>query len=365
LPAAAGPPPTGAPTQAPTAVLAALRTESAPNTPAAAGPLASAAPADPTTGAEKGTAEAETEPAPATATQPAGNGAAGGPAERVVWDKDLMTLVYIPPGEFLFGAADTDPIAREDERPQMSVYLDGYWIDRSEVTVAQFQEFVSNTGYVTDAERGCCDGEYGEPGGLVYAPGPQYVGSANWRLPQGGGAQEASPRHPVVQVSWNDASAYCAWAGRRLPTEAEWEKAARGADGRLFPWGDDFDGQRLNFCDRNCTADWKVLADDAFPRTGPVGTFDRGASPYDVVDLAGNAWEWVSDFYDFRGHFRVPTANPTGLDEGVTHVLRGGSWLDTADRVRATSRHHNLPDARDNLSGFRCAVSTLPAPAGQ
>jgi serine/threonine-protein kinase len=279
---------------------------------------------------------------------------------RVVWQADRMTLVYVPAGPFRLGSADDDGAALEDERPQVSVYLDAFWIDRMEVSVAQFQDFVIDTGYATDAERGCCAGEFAQPGGLVYAPAAQHVRSANWRLPQGSGAPEASAQHPVVQVSWNDATAYCEWTGRRLPTEVEWEKAARGAEGLIYPWGDDFDGRRLNYCDSNCSAAWHGATDDTFARTGPVGVFVTGASPYDVLDQAGNAWEWVHDFYDFRGWQHIPTANPPGLESGLAHVLRGGSWLDAPERVRAAARASAAPDSRSNIAGFRCAVSVLP-----
>lgn len=281
-------------------------------------------------------------------------------ATRVVWSADGMSLAYVPPGPFLFGSADGDGAASDDEKPQVQIEMDGYWIDRTEVTVEQFQIFVDATDYETDAERGCCDGLYADPGGFVYSPDPLYVHNASWRLPQGSGAPEALPRHPVVQVSWNDAIAYCTWAGRRLPTEAEWEKAARGATGLIYPWGDEFDGRRLNYCDLNCSAAWHGTIDDTFPRTGTAGVFATGASPYDVLDLSGNVWEWINDFYDFRGYAGVPTANPPGLGSGLTHVLRGGSWLDPLERVRAATRASAVPDARNNLSGFRCAVSNVP-----
>jgi formylglycine-generating enzyme required for sulfatase activity len=279
---------------------------------------------------------------------------------RVVSAKDSMVVVPVPAGRFLLGSSDDDRAARDDEKPQVTVTLDGFWIDRTEVSFAQFQSFVAATDYQTDAERGCCSGSYRLPGGNVFSPDPIFVANANWLMPQGGGAPGAQPRQPVVQVSWNDAVAYCKWAGRRLPTEAEWEKAARGPGGFIYPWGNDFDGRRLNYCDKNCTASWHGNTDDSFARTGTVGVFVTGASPYDVLDLAGNVREWVNDFYDFRGYVRVPTANPPGLESGLTRVLRGGSWIDGASRVRAAARDFNVPDGRDNLSGFRCASTQQP-----
>ena len=290
---------------------------------------------------------------------PTGTAAAPRPT-RVVSAKDDMAEVNVPAGPFLLGSPDADRAARADEKPQLSVTLDGFWIDRTEVTVGQFQTFVAASGYRTDAERGCCSGNYAQPGGVVFSPDSIFVNNASWLLPEGGGAPGAVANRPVVQVSWNDAVGYCKWAGRRLPTEAEWEKAARGTDGWIYPWGNEFDGRRLNYCDKNCPAPWRSNTDDTFARTGPVGVFVTGASPFDVLDMAGNAREWVNDFYDFRGYRGVPTANPPGLESGLTRVLRGGSWIDPADRVRAAARDSNVPDGRDNLSGFRCAVTQLP-----
>ena len=284
---------------------------------------------------------------PPTPTEPA--------EKRQVWDKDAMTIVYIPAGEFLLGSSDDDPDAQEDEKPQQTIYLDAFWIDRTEITVAQFQDFVNQTGYVTEAEQ--------EGGGVVYSPDAVSVRSASWKLPQGGGAPPATGRQPVVQVSWNDARAYCEWAGRRLPTEAEWDKAARGTEGWIYPWGDQFDGLRLNFCDKRCGAPWRNADyDDTFARAGNVGIFPAGASPYDVLDMSGNVWEWVNDFYDFRGYYRFPTANPPGVESGTQHVVHGGSWIDTPDRVRVGARLALAPSARSNVTGFRCAVSASAVP---
>jgi len=275
-----------------------------------------------------------------------------------IWESDGMTLLYVPAGNFLLGSADTDPAAREDEKPQLSVYLDAFWMDQTEVTVGQFQEFVNAKSYVTDAERGCCQDKYAKSGGLVFSPDSVFVKSAYWKLPEGSGADPALPRRPVVQVSWNDAAAYCAWAGRRLPTEAEWDKAARGTQGLIYPWGNVFDGLQVNFCDKNCGATWHDRnVDDGFARTSNVGTFVKGASVYGVLDLSGNAREWVNDFYDFRGYYRYPTKNPPGPATGTLRVMRGGGWLDPAERVRASAREAAAPDSRNDVTGFRCAMA--------
>ncbi|MCC7359861.1 MAG: SUMF1/EgtB/PvdO family nonheme iron enzyme [Anaerolineales bacterium] len=323
---------------------------------------------------------APTQPAPsatlsasATATAPAASPTtattdAGTPTSapldtsRVVWPADDMTGLQVPAGSFLMGSTADDRGAQPDEQPRVSIYLDTYWIDRTEITVQQFADFVAATGYQTEAERGAGEGDFGSPGGLVYSPDGLYVRTANWRLPQGSGAPEANPRQPVVQVSWADAAAYCAWAGRRLPTEAEWEKAARGPDGRLYPWGGDYDARRVNACDSNCAAAWHSATDDSFARTSPVGVFATGASPYGALDLAGNVSEWVAAFYDFRGYADLATANPPGLETGLTRVLRGGSWLDTPGLLRAAARLSAAPEYRSNVTGFRCAASSPPPP---
>ena len=277
---------------------------------------------------------------------------------RKFWEQDGMTLLYVPAGNFLLGAGENDAEASEDEKPQLVVYLDAFWIDQTEVTVAQFQDFVTATNYQTDAERGCCAGKHAKPGGNVFAPWAYFVKSAYWKSPEGMVEPEALPRRPVVQVSWNDAVAYCKWVGRRLPTEAEWDKAARGTEGLIYPWGNAFDGSQVNFCDKNCAANWHDrTVDDGFERSGNVGEFSKGASGYGLFDMSGNVWEWVNDFYDFRGYYRYPTENPTGPATGEMHVMRGGSWLNPADRVRASAREADSPDSRNDAVGFRCAMS--------
>src|SRR6185436_8131541 len=129
--------------------------------------------------------------------------------------------------------------------------------------------------------------------------------------------------------------------------------------GLIYPWGNVFDEDRTSFCDKNCGATWRnVNYDDGAFRTSNVGIFPKGASPYGALDMSGNVWEWVNDFYDFRGYYRFPTANPPGLS-GTDHVTRGGSWADSVDRVRAPARDSDPPDGRNNVTGFRCATSAL------
>ena len=284
------------------------------------------------------------------------------PLNMVVTAGDQMTLVEVPAGAFLYGSSTADAEAEGDEQPQTTIQIDGFWMDRTEVSVAQFDAFVRATSYVTDAETGCCQGDMARAGGVVYvSEGPVFARNASWRLPEGPGAPEAQAQRPAVQVSWNDAQAYCECAGRRLPTEAEWEKAARGNDGRLYPWGNEFDGTFANYCDERCPINWKTQAfNDTFSRTGEVGTFVVGASPYGALDMAGNVWEWVSDFYDPRGYLLIPTANPPGIESGPTHSLRGGAWVDRRRELRAANRSDNTSDGRSNAIGFRCASTEKP-----
>jgi formylglycine-generating enzyme required for sulfatase activity len=230
-------------------------------------------------------------------------------------------MVYVPAGEFIMGSDEGD----SDERPVHTVYLDAFYIDKTEVTNAQYR---------TCVEAEAC----GAPSDTTYYDKADYA------------------QHPVVYVSWNDADAYCQWAGKRLPTEAEWEKAARETDGRKYPWGNTFDGGRLNFCDLNCESDHKdTEADDGYARTAPMGSYPAGASPYGALDMAGNVWEWVADWYDSDYYSQSPGRNPPGPDSGTLRVLRGDLWGSAPNAVRCANRHGGTPDFRYHSRGFRCA----------
>lgn len=263
---------------------------------------------------------------------------------------DGAVMVYVPVGEFMMGSEDGD----DDEKPVHSVYLDSYWIDQTEVTNEQFAQFVAETNYTTTAEE--------EGSGRVFDEDRWHsVEGVNWQNPKVPNSNlDGLIRHPVVQVSWYDAKAYCEWAGGRLPTEAEWEKAAQwdeeNQNARTYPWGNRFDGTRVNFCDRNCPFKWKDdTANDGYGEIAPVGHYPDGASPYGALDMAGNVWEWVHDWYDSDYYQRSPNKNPQGANKSDSRVLRGGSWGDNDNLIHATARFNLAPSFRVNSLGFRCA----------
>jgi formylglycine-generating enzyme required for sulfatase activity len=232
-------------------------------------------------------------------------------------DKDGMVMVYVPVGEFLMGSTDSDPMTQDDEKPQHTVYLDAFWIDRTEVTNAQYKKCVS---------AGACRAS-------SYANDSQFNGD----------------NQPVVGMDWNDAQAYCQWAGRQLPTEAQWEKAARGADGRIYPWGN-----------QPATCEYAVMDDVSGNGCGkghtawPVGSKPKGVSPYGALDMAGNVWEWVADWYDDKYYANSPSRNPQGPSSGQFRVMRGASLDNDPTCARAACRYSRTPVDRGNNFGFRC-----------
>jgi formylglycine-generating enzyme required for sulfatase activity len=223
-------------------------------------------------------------------------------------------MVLVPGGEFLMG----DDRGEEDEQPARRVHVDAFFIDRTEVTRGDYARCV--------AARAC-------------TAATQYPDAT-------------SARHPVVGVSWLDAAAYCRFAGRRLPTEAEWEKAARGSDGRRFPWGNEEDCDAANY--------GNFQGEGACEGRNPgrpveVGARPRGRSPYGVDDLGGNVWEWVQDWYGFDYYRHAPRRNPRGPRAGEGRVLRGGACCSMFVLPRVANRLRFDPRYRDADIGFRCA----------
>jgi iron(II)-dependent oxidoreductase len=227
-------------------------------------------------------------------------------APPTIRTEDGAEMVLVPAGEFLMGSNDLDM-----EKPPHRVYLDGFYIDKYAVTNALYERFMRATSRQQ----------------------PSFWTDSTFN----------GPTQPVVGVTWHDADAYCRWAGKRLPTEAEWEKAARGTDGRKYPWGDQWDPSRAN------------SAESKLGKTTPVGSYPSGASPYGALDMAGNVWQWVADWYDASYYQRSPARNPTGPESGQDRVLRGGSWDDVPVYLRAANRVNVTPAARHLLIGLRCA----------
>jgi len=247
---------------------------------------------------------------------------------------DGGAMIYVPAGDFLMGSTDADKKAADDEKPQHTVYLEPFWIDRTEVTNAQYAQFLIAAGGHTRTCGGhqCVEMKEGE--------------DADSHIVQRDGRYEAEAGfedHPVIEVTWHGAQAYCQWAGARLPTEAEWEKAARGVDGRMYPWGNSAP---------DCS---KEQYGDCSGETVPVGSRLAGASPYGALDMAGNVWEWVSDWYDASYYRTAPLRNPLGLPSGEKRVFRGGSWGYLPQFTRTTDRARNLPIYAGPNVGFRCA----------
>ena len=255
-----------------------------------------------------------------------------------VSEKDKMDEILIPAGEFIMGAED-DPEAKQvweggrsaPEIPSFKYTLPDYWIDKYEVTNQQWALCVA-------------DGACKDPVPGIYTPANYFT-------------DEKYANYPVTSISWYSASDYCKWAGRRLPTEAEWEKAARGTDGRMYPWGNEpVDGTRANFCDKDCP---RLIAnpnyDDGYPEMAPVGSYPKGASPYGVMDMSGNVWEWTST---------IIQAYPYNADDGredqsmrAERVWRGGPWSNGTWWMRSSIRYRSVPTYYISNLGVRCASS--------
>ena len=281
---------------------------------------------------------------------------------------DGLKAVFIPEGTFTMGSKDRIAGFAACSTPQRQVTLDAYWIDQTEVTVAAFRKFVEKTGYLTEAEKNDNSGwvwnfqynDWKKMGGRDSGP--------NWRRPQGGKKDATGIEdHPVVQVSWNDAAAYCEWAGGRLPSEAEWERAARGdGDNRIYPWGgNQVQGNLLNFGEKSfgCSL-CNVHLDDGYKFTSPVGSFPSGISPFGLFDMAGNVYEWVQDSYDGSSCYSGKSVtNPVAPEGGKFRIMRGGSYADYQDfywKLRVDNRWSRLESSSFADVGIRCVFDHEP-----
>ena len=232
-------------------------------------------------------------------------------------------MVYVSAGEFIMGSdPDVDPLTDElDELPQHEVFLDAYFIDKREVSNADYTKFVEATGHRNS----------------IFWDNPKFN----------------HPDQPVVGVTWGDAVAYAEWVGKRLPTEAEWEKAARGTDARIWPWGNEFDPTKCNFDDEG-KFDGHL---DGFAMAAPVDSFEQGASPYGALNMAGNVAEWVADWFDTDYYAVSPAVNPKGpATSGMgKKSWRGASWFAGSDQMRCAFREYDDIVASGQILGFRCA----------
>lgn len=221
--------------------------------------------------------------------------------------EDGSILIEIPAGEFKMGGGD----GQNEETIMRAIYLDKYYIGKYEVTVGQYKKYCNDVGKTMPVQ-------------------PEWNKRDNY---------------PVVYVRWNDAKAYCDWAGLRLPTEAEWEKAARGTDGRKYPWGNKWNSSKCNSEEQG----------DNYTNTSPVGSFPSGVSPYGAYDMFGNVWEWCNNWYGRDYYGSSPTSNPTGPSSGSSRVLRGGGWYNGGFSCRYCIRFSDPPYHCDYASGFRPA----------
>jgi eukaryotic-like serine/threonine-protein kinase len=255
-----------------------------------------------------------------------------------------MTLVFVPAGEFTMGSDADDALAecqkfRSDcqrrwftnEEPPHSVNVDAFWIDQTEVT---------NRMYALCVEAGVCQ----EPTSTGSDTHSSYYGNPEF------------DNYPVIYVDWSMAKTYCEWADRRLPTEAEWEKAARGENASVYPWGDTFDGSLVNFCDTNCSSPLTNKSfNDGFADVAPVGSYPSGKSVYGALDMAGNVWEWVSSLYEPYPY--DATDGRENLTSSDLRVLRGGTWIYDDILVRSAYRRQGNPSSPYSYIGFRCSRS--------
>jgi formylglycine-generating enzyme len=278
-------------------------------------------------------------------------------------------MVQVPGGEFRMGSEDSFAYPEDGEGPTREVELSPFWIDACAVTNARFGAFVDETAYVTEAERfgwsfvfgGLLPDDFAPTEAVALAPWWRKVGGADWLHPEG---QESNlderAEHPVVHVSWNDADAYCGWAGKRLPTEAEWERAARGGlDGKVFPWGDELEPEgehRMNVWQGDFPA--TNALEDGYLGLAPVGAFEPNG--FGLHNMTGNVWEWTRDWFHPTFRQRDRRHDPPGPVRGTHKVQKGGSYLchhSYCRRYRVAARQGSTPESSTGNVGFRCVRS--------
>jgi formylglycine-generating enzyme required for sulfatase activity len=240
---------------------------------------------------------------------------------------------------------DTKRAWFKSEKPQHRVWVDAYYIDKTEVTNREYRQFMEASGY----ERK----EYWSAEGWKFIQQKKITEPRYWSNPEFN-----QPNQPVIGISWYEAEAYASWAGKKLPTEAQWEKAARGNDKRKYAWGNEAaDGSRANYCDAKCVYNWKdKSANDGHNYTSPVGSYEAGKSPDGIYDLTGNVWEWVRDWYDADYYSQSPERNPVNDKKSTHRVLRGGGWGNILALVRSAYRNRASPITRSGDVGFRCVA---------
>ena len=277
-------------------------------------------------------------------------------------------MIKLPGGKFLMGTDNEEGFPADGEGPVREIYLDSFYIDATTVTNLQFSEFIKTTGYKTEAEQygwsfvfyGLLSEEDQKADYQVAASTPWWwsVPGAQWNHPEGKDSNiDERKDHPVVHVSWNDAQAYCQWKGKRLPTEAEWEYAARGGlVQKKFPWGDELTpdgGHRCNIW-QGQFPDYNSL-EDGYLGTAPVKSFKP--NDFGLYNMSGNIWEWCNDWFSKDFHKTGPRKNPAGPQKGESKVMRGGSFLchqSYCNRYRVAARSSNTMDSSTSNMGFRC-----------
>ncbi|MBE7158590.1 MAG: formylglycine-generating enzyme family protein [Rhodospirillales bacterium] len=276
-------------------------------------------------------------------------------------------MIRIEKTRFLMGSEDSDSVPGDGEGPVRSVTVDAFYLDRCPVTNGQFSEFIKSTNYRTEAERfGWSFVFAGDLENNTNGPTPDglswwvKVNGADWRHPAGPETSLTQrSNHPVIHVSWNDANAYAQWAGKRLPSEAEWEASARGGlEQARYPWGNELTPNGTHRCNI-----WQGdfpshnTAEDGYAGIAPVDAFDP--NPFGFQTMAGNVWEWCADWFSPDHHLYASTANPLGPSHGTSRSMRGGSYLCHAsycNRYRVAARTGNTPDSSTTNIGFRCAL---------